>query len=445
MLKAFINFIVAQHAYLYAMYPIGVIAGWIIILILTIWAFLYWAIRYHVWFYLNFHLTRFWMHVPLIGTIARASRKTFHNQHWFRGEEEICRKFVPYYRFFDRNILLYAKSKDYLSKIDELDRTPIPMKSKIIIGGLVIAEAYTFSYLLAGYIIIDASEFIQSIAGFAIAFILSVILLVLTHQVGVEQYENHIKKRIIGYSQESQQSLQPDYNINLENTFKDTQKPNFIQMLNRFKSNSSLKSNYLITSITLTIMLIIAAGATTVRLETYNKYVLEESAIIQSNVFENDSLPQDARKNQEEVDTKIIHDLQTSSKKAGWVSFGVLAVLFFGIQFWGIILGYSYGFSGKESEKAYKYSYKFPTEYDFKKYFNDRKSYVKQIAQRNLSITQSKIAKNIAKGKTFDLSNSSEELVKIAHTRTFSSYMKKENDEIEKMDKERFKMEDRDV
>lgn len=445
MLNTLINFLIAQHAYLYAMYPIWVIIGWVTLLITTIWGFLYWAIHYHIWFYFNFHLTRFWMHVPFIGTIARASRKTFHNQHWFRGEEEICRKFVPFYRFFDKNILLYAKSKDYLSKIDELDRTPIPIKWRVIIGLLVIAEAFTFSYLLAGYIIIDASQFLQTLAGFAIAFILSVILLVLTHQVGVELYENQIKKRIIGYSKGSQLNLQPNYNINLENTLKDTQEPNFMQMLNRFKSNSSLKNSYIITFATLTIMVIIAVGATTVRLETYNKYVLEESAIIQSNVFENDSLPKDARENQEEIDKKVIHDLQTSSKRAGWVSFGVLAVLFFGIQMWGIILGYSYGFSGKESKKAYKYSYKFPTEYDFKKYFNDRKSYVKQIAQRNLSITQSKIAKKIAKGNTFDPSNLSPQLVKVAHTRTFSDYMKKENDEIEKMDKERFKVENRDA
>lgn len=388
---------------------------------------------------LRFKFVCFCMQIPFIGTIARASRKTYHNQEWFAGEEEICRKFMPFYRYYDKDILLYAKSKDYLSKIDELDRTPIPGKWKILLGILVIAEAFTFSYLLAGYVVMDASEMTQIAAGFLVALILSIILLALTHAVGVQLYENHIKQRILGYSKKYLDAdLIPDYSINLENTFKDKNEPNFKQMLNRFKANSSLKNGYLITVITIIIMLVISIGATTIRLETYNKHIIEETAIMQENVFIDNNLPQDVQQNQQKVDEKIIKKLESVSQTAGWVSFGILAFLFFGIQVWGIMLGYSYGFLGKESKKAYRLSGNFPSEFEFKRYYTYTKSHINQYAQKYLSKTQDKITKRVAKGKIFDPLKQSNEIVKLAHLRTFAEYVKKENNIIDKMDKERF-------
>lgn len=373
----------------------------------------------------NFFMLRLYMRIPFIGGIATASRKTFHDNEWFDGEKWLCRKFHDFYRYWDRDEYVYMKYKDYLGKIDEIDRRPIPYWAFILLIVMIAFEAFTFSVILADYLIVDASEYLSVRTGWFIALIVAILLYAFTHAAGAEMYKNSIVSRINGYNQGGE-TLHPDLSINLENTFNDNKKPIYQQMLNRFKSNAKLKKNYTFIAISVIFMLFILTAASILRVQTHDRFILQETATMQTNVFEDPRTSSDFNENQNKVENKLLQELREKSRSAGWVSYTFIGLIFLGIQIFGVFLGYSYGFAGKESKKAWKYTRRFRSLDEFRDFYNTNKNYVGQIAQENLSTLQSKIVKKVAKGKVFDITNKAEEIAKNSYQRSFLAYARSE-------------------
>lgn len=255
--------------------------------------------------------------------------------------------------------------------------------------------------------------------------------MLLTHMMGSQMYENSVKSRILQYYQDINDSkpLHPDNSINLERTKHDDKSPIYQQMLNRIKAGAKVKKAYgwiVAASLIITIIVVLAA---VLRLQTHNKHILEETAVIQTNVFESSETSDEFNQNQAKINANIIQELQDSSRHAGWVSYTILGVVFLAIQIIGTYIGYKYGFAGKESKKAWDYTHKFHTIDSFRAYYNRYKSFISQVGQENLSRLQSKIAKKVANGKVFDTSNKAKELAQKFHERTFLAYVEKQKNE----------------
>ena len=342
-----------------------------------------------------------WMSFPLIGGIAKLSKSKTKKDKWYDSERVLCDKFYRYYISFDKDGKMYDNSVSYLNKIDEIGRKPLPIFMLIVIFALVILEALGFAYVLAGYTIPGASESLQQKGALGIAFIISIILVMLTHFSGDEMYKNSLAKKVRefflteknDYKNETNGSLKLKTNpkVTLQEDHIDDNEPRCLQILNRLKhTNAQVTRTWYITIVTVTLITLIAIGATYVRGQVLEKQLNQEISNVVTNVYE--SVPSELAEIQTEADNKALQEQQEADRKGGWATFIVLAVLFVFIQILGIIIGFKWGFAGKQSKEAYLYSHGFASRDEFESFYNLKKDRIASIANEKLSILQSKMS-----------------------------------------------------
>ena len=380
-----------------------------------------------------------WMSFPLIGGIAKLSKSKTKKDKWYDSERVLCSKFYRYYISFDKDGKMYDNSVSYLNKIDEIGRKPLPIFMLIIIFALVILEALGFAYVLAGYTIPGASESLQQKGALGIAFIISIILVMLTHFSGDEMYKNSLAKKVREFFEAERKetnsllNLKTNPKVTLQEDYLDDNEPRCIQILNRLKhTNAQVTRTWYITIVTVVLITLIAIGATYVRGQVLEKQLNQEISNVVTNVYE--SVPSELAEIQTEADNKALQEQQEADRKGGWATFIVLAVLFVFIQILGIIIGFKWGFAGKQSKEAYLYSHGFASRDEFESFYNLKKDRIASIANEKLSILQSKMS-NLIHSRAI----SSDELDMIDEKdRTFENYIKehKEKDRQRRIDKE---------
>ncbi len=405
------------EAYRYIIYAV-------VLLLLTVIILRQW------WEKIKFWAMCTWMEFPVIGKIASLSKdiETMDDKNWFYSESILCGDFYSYYNKFNKDASLYENSKSYLSKADELGRKPFPFYMWFVVGILVILEALGFGYVLAGWTIPGASESLQQQGALGIALIISIILVGFTHWAGHEIYHNSLLKKIrvwfINDRNDSKPNLERDDTVSLEHDYRDDQKPNYIKLLNRVKANATVTPSWVITIITAFLIVSIAIGATYVRGQVLDKQLTAEVNNQQTNVFS--TLPSALTKTQEKADHKALEDSQDSDRKGGWATFIVLAIIFVFIQLLGIMLGFRFGFVGRESEEAYKHCSAFSTKQEFINYLKHEKEVIAKIAQQKLQELQQKMAH---KAVTIGTSAKQSEIIKKRENRTFLNYVQIQNRE----------------
>lgn len=395
---------------------------WVLAVISTIMLILL-AIKF--WDKIKFWWLCSWMSFPLIGGIAKLSKRTTKKDKWYHSETVLCSKFYRYYISFDKDGKMYDNSVSYLNKIDEIGRKPLPIFMLVIIFALVILEALGFAYVLAGYTIPGASESLQQKGALAIAFIISIILVMLTHFSGDEMYKNSLAKKVHEFLEMERKETNGTLNVKtnpkvtLQEDYLDDNEPRCIQIANRLKhTNAEVTGTWYITIITVTLITLIAIGATYVRGQVLEKQLNQEISNVVTNVYE--SVPSELAEIQTEADNKALQEQQEADRKGGWATFIVLAVLFVFIQILGIIIGFKWGFAGKQSKEAYLYSRGFASRDEFESFYNLKKDRIASIANEKLSILQSKMSKSIYSSAT-----SSDELDMIDEKgRTFENYIR---------------------
>ena len=384
-----------------------------------------------------------WMSFPLIGGIAKLSKSKTIKDKWYDSERVLCSKFYRYYISFDKDGKMYDNSVSYLNKIDEIGRKPLPIFMLIVIFALVILEALGFAYVLAGYTIPGASESLQQKGALGIAFIISIILVMLTHFSGDEMYKNSLAKKVREFfvvekndyknNTDSSLKLIPNSKVNLQENHLDDNEPRCLQILNRLKhTNAQVTRTWYITIVTVTLITLIAIGATYVRGQVLEKQLNQEISNVVTNVYE--SVPSELAEIQTEADNKALQEQQEADRKGGWATFIVLAVLFVFIQILGIIIGFKWGFAGKQSKEAYLYSHGFASRDEFESFYNLKKDRIASIANEKLSILQSKMSNLI---HSHAISGDELDMVDEKY-RTFDNYIKehKEKDRQRRIDKE---------
>lgn len=353
-----------------------IMASLFLVLLITLYAFNK-AFRNAV----NFWWLNFKTDFPAIGTIARVSTNDAaiqSNTIWRDCETNLCYKYLDYY---DREIEdpeYYNKCVSYLRKIGEQGRSPTPFFIWIVILGLVVAEALGFAYVLAGYTIPGASESLQQKGAIGIAFVISALLVFLTHSAGGEIYKNSVIGRILQNRGDNDLIKEE---VDIQSDHKDDNAPSWQQAYNRFNGGDS--KTWILSIVTTIFIIIVAIGATYVRGQVLEKQLIQEVSTASISIY--DTAPAELGEIQSNADAKALQEQQEADRKGGWATFIVLAVLFIFIQILGILFGYKWGFAGKNSGDAYEASHRFRTAREYQNYITQKRRAITAKANEKLS------------------------------------------------------------
>ena len=349
-----------------------------------------------------------WYSFPMIGKIARFSRDgtpDTQDEGWLKVEKTLCRdykKFISVQSEHDFN-----QKMAYLRKAGDNGQTDTPLWVWALNFVMVPIEAYGFSYALAGWTLIGASENDQKVGAYGIALLVSVILVAFTHMAGVQLYRS-IKIR---------HARQDWYDAGRDDVFrtgeialaddqsKDDDAPEYTQIANRAGSRPS----YVYPMIAAVLVVGIAVGATYVRGQVLEKTLHSEvvgktaslgientgAGGVSLSLNEKTLPDADAAQNNQ-ADQKAIADEQNLERHGGWGTFIVLAIIFFFLQALGVAFGYKYAFAGHNSKDAFRAvgRGRYTTYAEVRAHYQE----IADVAQAKLALLQQKLKENVRMG-----------------------------------------------
>lgn len=313
-----------------------------------------------------------WYSFPLIGKITGLSRDTNRDSadpSWFKAEKTLCRDYKKFIRIQDEHD--FNEKVTYLTKAGDNGSKDTPSLIWVLTVALVFVEAMGFSYVLAGYTLPGASENMQQMGAYGIAFLISVILVAFTHFAGHELCKSgkikHARQEWVETDRKGkittgtvplarQQSIDDD-------------QPGYVQLMNRVGTQPT----YYASIGTAIFVLIVAIGATYVRGQVLEKQ-LHQQVVGQTSggaelsvKLSKDSLDmsvkdssqgiklpaEDAAENRR-ADEKAVADDVNIDRHGGWGTFIVLAFIFIFLQILGVFFGFRWGFVGKDSPAAFR-------------------------------------------------------------------------------------------
>ncbi|WP_419767150.1 hypothetical protein [Arcobacter sp.] len=258
---------------------------------------------------------------------------------------------------------LYEKSRNYLEKVEEYKRKPMPLFILIVLIFAVVIEAMGFAYIFSDYILSDASNSDLRVAGVLGAVLIASILVPLTHVTGEQIYYNKKIDTLESYF-DGKKDVEFDSipHLRIENTNKDDDLNSratsiYSRTEPEIKKGKFVRKRYL-PMFTSLLILVIAVGAYKVREETYLTKEKRESQAFEEQAkasFNKDtkSLPSfliDTSKDNADVQNRGIIE---SKRRSNLITYVILMFMFLGIQVIGIFSGMNWGFIGKESKLAY--------------------------------------------------------------------------------------------
>lgn len=311
-----------------------------------------------------------WYSFPLLGGIASLSRDTNRDSSdkaWFKAEKALCRDYKKFIRIQDEHD--FNEKISYLTKAGDNGRSDTPNLIWLLTVALVFVEAMGFSYVLAGYTLPGASENLQQMGAYGIAFLISVILVAFTHFAGHELYRSgKIKEARQDWVESGREGKTRSENIALARPQSvDDAQPGYVQLMNRVGTRPS----YAISVGTAVFVVIVAIGATYVRGQVLEKQLHQQttgqsgSASVELSMKAGaDGLDMSAKESKIQLPAADMAENQRAIDKArdddanidrhgGWGTFIVLAFIFVFLQILGVLFGYRWGFAGRESRAAF--------------------------------------------------------------------------------------------
>jgi hypothetical protein len=375
-----------------------VIVGALLTTLMLLVAIVKWWRSVEFW-WLNFSYS-----FPVLGKISRLSGDIMPpgKDGWFYAEKSLASDYHRYYQEADKDGVLFEQCQDYLGKANEIGRNTLHVLGWLLITLLVFVEALGFSYVLSGYTIPGASEQVQQMGAMGIAFLVSVLLVGLTHWTGHELHKNSLIKKIRAWYNHSagteRRALAPNNQIRLSSTTVDDADPQYQHLLNRVDTNSTVTPSYHLTIATIIFVAIVATGATYVRGQVLEQGMIQETMASSEDAYSDpyaERIPPELIATQTMADDKAVAEEQSAVKKGGWGTFVVLAVIFIFLQVFGVLLGYKKGFAGKQSKEASHYIDGFKSKEQFVTYYERKKNLIARIAQSKLQTLQQKLANTI--------------------------------------------------
>lgn len=313
-----------------------------------------------------------WYSFPLIGKISSLSgdsNRDSTDKTWFKAEKTLCRDYKKFIRIQDEHD--FNEKVTYLTKAGDNGRSGTPGLIWVLTVALVFVEAMGFSYVLAGYTLPGASENMQQMNAYGIAFLISVILVALTHFAGHELYKSdkiNTARQEWAEGGRNGKTTTGDVPLARQQSVDDDQ-PGYVQLMNRVGT----KAIYYASICTTIFVVIVAIGATYVRGQVLEKQLLQQVVGQSSNGAElsvklsKDGLDmtakdgrkgiklpaEDATENQRANDKALAEDVSID-RHGGWGTFIVLAFIFVFLQILSVFFGFRWGFAGKDSKSAYR-------------------------------------------------------------------------------------------
>lgn len=395
---------------------------------------------FYFWREVSFFYKRVTYGLPIIGKSKRLAANPQYDKStgWFDGEQNLCHDFMSVYNKDDYDGNFYDQCNNYLRKTAEIGRKSIPVWGVFVLFAIMMLEGFGFAFILSGYTIPGASEMVQTYGAWAIAFLIAIVLVWVTHSAGHQMYSNYLIRKVRGWYNLSgtQKDLIPDNEVTLQTTEIDDSEPNWQQILNRLKNTSvDVKASYFFIVLACVLILAIGSGATYVRSQALEKNLIiqHQTAIERSDSRSSGSdpfadtsstLPEEVQQAQQEHMQKLRNNKEQVERSGGRATFAILATIFVFIQLLGVWVGYAFGFAGHQSKEAYSYVKGFKNRKDFENFHKRKKEEVVRYAQKYLKILQNysiKWAKsnNIEKGALDRLVHSQE--------RSFLSFIHKEH------------------
>lgn len=313
-----------------------------------------------------------WYSFPLIGKISSLSgdsNRDSTDPTWFKAEKTLCRDYKKFIRIQDEHD--FNEKVTYLTKAGDNGRSGTPGLIWVLTVALVFVEAMGFSYVLAGYTIPGASENLQQMGAYGIAFLISVILVAFTHFAGHELYKSSkVKMARQEWSEGGRKGKTTTGTVPLARQQSiDDDQPGYVQLMNRVGTTPG----YYATIGTAIFVVIVAIGATYVRGQVLEKQLHQQVVGQGSGTTELSAklskdgldmsvksngqaikLPvEDAAENKRATD-KAQEDDVSIDRHGGWGTFIVLAFIFVFLQILSVFFGFRWGFAGKDSESAYR-------------------------------------------------------------------------------------------
>tara|TARA_R110000796_G_scaffold63211_2_gene145941 strand:+ start:34628 stop:36121 length:1494 start_codon:yes stop_codon:yes gene_type:complete len=347
--------------------------------------------------------------MPLIGKTRRLAKDmSVRKDGWFASERTLCDDFAGDIRRIAADPEMYDRSKSYLGKVQELGRNELGVFMRILLIAMVFVEALGFAYVLAGYTIPGASEQLQVQGSFFIAFLISCVLVFLTHQSGQELHKRGLIKKVRTWwmhdTDEDRANLLGRTNkVTLENDQVDDNDPAYMQILHRVDTNAHVTPGAPIWTMIAAIAIIgVAVGATYVRYETYQQEKTAETigaaAPSNNSVFSlgdlSDDLPNVLTQPQADADQQAENEQEGARDAANLTTYAILATLFILIQIMGIGIGYKTGFAGKESATARGIIRNFPSRTSYEAWYERKRDAIARVAQKHLSNLQVRLTAN---------------------------------------------------
>lgn len=309
-----------------------------------------------LWDRLRWWWTNTWYSFPLIGKISTLSRDLNRDRsgEWFKAELALCRDFKKFIAIRDEHD--FNQKISYITKAGDLGRSPTPKWIWVLTCTMVFVEAMGFSYVLAGWTIPGASENLQKTGAYGIAFLVSVILVALTHLAGHELFVsrqiNHARREWAEDGRKTKFTTGPIPLARLQEV--DDGQPTHTMLANRVGTHSSIA----LTIATVVFVLIVGVFATYVRGQVLEQQLLQETTGQPLKGSSDNpyaiTLPDEDVKSQQAAEAAAVATNTSIERRGGWGTFIVLAFIFLFLQILGVVFGYRWGFGGKESAAAYR-------------------------------------------------------------------------------------------
>lgn len=424
----------------------------VLALVVAVWAVVKWKTE------ISFFLLRVQYAFPLIGVraqLARQSAANTYHEGWFSAERRLCEDFRYYVKAYHRDWGHFQKCHSYLDKTEELGRKQLSLIGWAILMVLLAIEAAGFGLVLSRWLIPDISSGEEQWMAYLLAFVLSSIMVYLTHATGHEIYKNGLVKKIktwrFQYEEDKHQGnpappLIPQ-SYNLQNETEDDHMPRYAQILNRIDCNASVSPAWWITRFTAALILLIALGAAYVRIQAIEQSMHQQqtnSVLSQATSQMPDDSPYGdggGQSDSQPADTGSSNNTGDSGNSPGDTATGstgttlwgtvqfrgsvatyiILSVVFIALQAVGVLVGYKYGFVGQESADARRYMGRFNTATQYKEHWRRKQERVRLIAQKHLGRLQHDMLEYAREGN--DLSSQEHERLTNASDRTFNRFI----------------------
>jgi len=307
---------------------------------------------------LSLWLLSTWYSLPLIGGIAALARRQNARRLAERGNGPssavlaLCSSYGRFIRVLNRAD--YDNYMNYLRKAGDLGIRPFPPYLRGVIFAMILIEAAGLAYVLAGWTLPGASEFAQRIAALGIGFLIAVVLVFFTHWAGLEidQVNRYRRDRNEWLADGGEGPLfGPDLSLNDAQSV-DDREPAYRQRATRGHG----KKTYVLTTITLLMVLAVGSGAAFVRGQVLEQEIASETANHTRTLqrFDFGAGPEAAAPAALSAEQSALQDEISIKRRGGWGTLVILMIIFFFLQLLSIFFGYRHSFNGRLSQEAYR-------------------------------------------------------------------------------------------